>query len=207
MTLFVRVQPESRSAQLRSSIIRNHPITPQDLPCVECVCHLRPDSLTHHADLDCDFARVLRKLSRDSQRPLSSPSIWHYFQVLVQNFLSSLPAAGITTLSHSSSRVGALGGLSPCSQVSSEIFSSRSSTGSGAAAAVARSRNHRHTHSNAAGEQQVQPAGAASTSTASTSAALSPPRRQQPRTMPPPPCRRRRCLLSCCCRSVCRQLV
>ena len=52
---------------------------------------------------------------------------------------------------------------------------------------------------NAAGEQQVQPAGAAS-----TSAALSPPRRQQPRTMPLPPCRRRRCGLCCCCRSVSR---
>jgi hypothetical protein len=52
---------------------------------------------------------------------------------------------------------------------------------------------------NAAGEQQVQPAGATS-----TSAALSPPWRQQPRTMPPPLCRRRRCRLCCCCRSVCR---
>ena len=105
----------------------------------------------------------------------------------------SSPAAGIRTLPHSSSWVGAPGGLSPCSQVSSEILPSRSSTCSGAAAAVARSRSHRHRHSNAAGEQQVQLAGAASTSTASTSAALSPPRRQQPRTMPPPPCRRRRC--------------
>ena len=47
----------------------------------------RTDSLTHHADVDCDFACVLRKLSRDSQRPFSSPSFWHYFQVLVHNFL------------------------------------------------------------------------------------------------------------------------
>jgi hypothetical protein len=38
----------------------------QELPCVEC---------------------VLRKLSRDSQRSFSSLSFWHYFQVLVQNFL------------------------------------------------------------------------------------------------------------------------
>ena len=47
----------------------------------------RTDSLTHQDGLDCDFARVLRKLSRDSQRSFSSLSFWHYFQVLVQNFL------------------------------------------------------------------------------------------------------------------------
>ena len=47
----------------------------------------RTDSLTHQHDLDCDFARVLRKLSRGSQRSFSSLSFWHYFQVLVQNFL------------------------------------------------------------------------------------------------------------------------
>ena len=47
----------------------------------------RTDSRTHQHDLDCDFARVLRKLSRDSQRSFSSLSFWHYFQVLVQNFL------------------------------------------------------------------------------------------------------------------------
>ena len=45
------------------------------------------DPLTHQHDLDCDFACVLRKLSRDSQRSFSSLSFWHYFQVLVQNFL------------------------------------------------------------------------------------------------------------------------
>ena len=47
----------------------------------------RTDPLTHQHDLDCDFACVLRKLSRDSQRSFSSLSFWHYFQVLVQNFL------------------------------------------------------------------------------------------------------------------------
>ena len=47
----------------------------------------RTDPLTHQHDLDCDFACVLRKLSRDTQRSFSSLSFWHYFQVLVQNFL------------------------------------------------------------------------------------------------------------------------
>ena len=47
----------------------------------------RTNSITHQHDLDCDFARVLRELSRGSQRSFSSLSFWHYFQVLVQNFL------------------------------------------------------------------------------------------------------------------------
>ena len=84
ITFFVRVRPESRSEQLRASVTRSRRrnyhassvcATANRLPC------------TNQHDLDCDFARVLRKLSRDSQRSFSSPSFWHYFQVLVHNFL------------------------------------------------------------------------------------------------------------------------
>ena len=44
-------------------------------------------------DLDCDFACVYRKLSRGSQRPLSSPSFWHYFHFPGPNFLRLRRAA------------------------------------------------------------------------------------------------------------------
>ena len=161
------------------------------------------DSLTHQHDLDCDFARVLRKLSRNSQRSFSSLSFWHYFQVLVQNFLR-LRRASVNFLS----RLGP--GSSPGraeSQLASELGelpllgSQRVAVQQlpcPTAAATGTAAQGTGT-GNAAGEQQVQPAGATS-----TSAALSPPWRQQPRTMPPPLCRRRRCRLCCCCRSVCR---
>ena len=164
----------------------------------------RTDPLTHQHDLDCDFACVLRKLSRDSQRSFSSLSFWHYFQVLVQNFLRLRRASGELSLT----RLGP--GSSPGraeSQLASELGelpllgSQRVAVQQlpcPTAAATGTAAQGTGT-GNAAGEQQVQPAGATS-----TSAALSPPWRQQPRTMPPPLCRRRRCRLCCCCRSVCR---
>ena len=144
----------------------------------------RTDPLTHQHDLDCDFACVLRKLSRDSQRSFSSLSFWHYFQVLVQNFLR-LRRASVNFLS----RLGP--GSSPGraeSQLASELGelpllgSQRVAVQQLPCPTAAASAAQGTGTGNAAGEQQVQPAGATS-----TSAALSPPRRQQPRTMPPPP--------------------
>ena len=70
------VRPQSRSEQLRAACIR--PRAPFS-PCVAWSAAASPDSLTHHADFDCDFACGLRKLSRDSQRPFSSPSFWRSF--------------------------------------------------------------------------------------------------------------------------------
>ena len=70
------VRPQSRSEQLRAACIR--PRAPFS-PCVAWSAAASPDSLTHHADFDCDFACGLRKLSRDSQRPFSSPSFWRCF--------------------------------------------------------------------------------------------------------------------------------
>ena len=55
----------------------------------------RTDPLTHQHDLDCDFARVLRKLSRDSQRSFSSLSFWHYLVLSSLGATFSSPAAGI----------------------------------------------------------------------------------------------------------------
>ena len=161
----------------------------------------RTDSLTHQHDLDCDFACVLRKLSRDSQRSFSSLSFWHYFQVLVQNFLR-LRRASVNFLS----RLGP--GSSPGraeSQLASELgelplLGRRRACG--AAAAVALSRSHSHRPNAARSRRAAGAAGRRSKHTASTSAAPPPPQRQQPMAIPPPPCRRRRCRLCCCCRSV-----
>ena len=72
------VRPQSRSEQLRAACIR--PRAPFS-PCVAWSAAASPDSLTHHADFDCDFACGLRKLSRDSQRPFSSPSFWRCFDL------------------------------------------------------------------------------------------------------------------------------
>ena len=58
-----------------------HPPRAPFSPCVAWSAAASPDSLTHHADFDCDFACGLRKLSRDSQRPFSSPSFWRCFHL------------------------------------------------------------------------------------------------------------------------------
>ena len=54
----------------------------------------RTDSLPHQHDLDCDFARVLRKLSCDSQtKVVLEPVILALLSSLGAKFSS--PAAGI----------------------------------------------------------------------------------------------------------------
>ena len=150
----------------------------------------RPDSLTHHADLDCDFACVLRKLSRDSQRPFSSPSFWHYFQVLVQNFLR-LRRASVNFLSRLgpgsspgraksqlASQLGELLLLGPRLAVVQQLpWPSAAATATGPMLLAA---GELH------GELQVQLARAAIILRA-PSAAPPLPRRQQPMAMPPPP--------------------
>ena len=76
MTLFRTRSPAGAFPPVPTSC---HPPRAPFSPCVAWSASARPDSPTHHADFDCDFACGLRKLSRDSQRPFSSPSFWRCF--------------------------------------------------------------------------------------------------------------------------------